>query len=749
MKYITMREELKKYYLSETAIDNAREISKKCYERLNAYENQALSVMEQKLTQYKIIVEEMDPIVFPNCPFYYETAVLIPHSDGSRYAREYPFKHAASWVYERNKHLYNDENQSLMETKIKQSDEILYLICGDFNDTHQHFNFNNRPILKKGLKGIYEEALQKLNETVEPNEREFLNGVATGMLRLKEIVEKFSNKAALMAKEANDSEKENLLLIAKTAANVPWEAPQSLYEALCTLAFMRKAFGSLEGAGANTFGRLDVDLYPFYEADINSGRLTKETAYELIAKFLIIWDCHYDHDMPMVGYCDHELENTYTIGGCDREGNVVYNDLTSMFLRATREEKIIFPKIKCRFSSNSPKEYFDEINLSIIKGTSTILYQNDDATIPAIVRNGRKTEDARDYFVSGCWGIVSNDEKYDHGNYLNLLKALELPLHNLNDVIEKIKIPFKRFDDAKSYEEFYQILVDNIRMLIEERIRITREGGHIWGKVDAYPIFSSTLEGCMENKRDFHLNGARYRDDYLLCFGFPNIVDSLLAIKTLCFDEKRYTLSQMLTAVRNNWNGYEDMRQAAIRCHGWGDGNEDSSSLANTFNNDIFNIADSINGGYGGKVHIGHLTYTEIRFWGEKTLATPDGRYNGDYFSQGLTPSRLKKIPSVTSVINSLSKIDKSTLGANSVVNILLPSKNISLDICEAFLRTVANSAIQSLQLNCVTKEQLLDAQKHPEKYSDLIVRVTGFSAKFTSLSPEWQQEILTRNFYE
>ena len=166
-------------------------------------------------------------------------------------------------------------------------------------------------------------------------------------------------------------------------------------------------------------------------------------------------------------------------------------------------------------------------------------------------------------------------------------------------------------------------------------------------------------------------------------------------------------------------------------------------------NHDLYEMAQALTGTYGGKVQIGHLTYTEIRWWGEKTLATPDGRRSGEYFAQGLTPSRLKKIPSVTSVINSLACLDASTMAGNNVVNIILPSTNMNLEICEAFLRASADSALMSLQLNCVTKEQLLDAQKHPEKHSDLIVRVTGFSAKFTSLSPQWQDEVLTRNFYE
>ena len=200
----------------------------------------------------------------------------------------------------------------------------------------------------------------------------------------------------------------------------------------------------------------------------------------------------------------------------------------------------------------------------------------------------------------------------------------------------------------------------------------------------------------MENRADFTMGGARYNDDYQLLFGFPNIVDSLMAMKTLIFDQKKYTLSHYLSAVRANWEGFEDMRLEATRCHGWGDGEEDSCALANRLNNDLFNIFQKKIGTYGGRVHMGHLTYTEIRFWGEKTLATPDGRRSGEYFAQGLTPSRLKKIPCVNDVINSLSALDPSTMAANSVVNIILPN-NISLERCEWFLRAVADTAVQSL----------------------------------------------------
>ena len=195
-------------------------------------------------------------------------------------------------------------------------------------------------------------------------------------------------------------------------------------------------------------------------------------------------------------------------------------------------------------------------------------------------------------------------------------------------------------------------------------------------------------------------------------------------------DKQLISLADYLAAVRNNWQDQQVLQQAAIACPGWGDGSAESCGLAARFNADLFAIFQQTEGAHGGRVHMGHLTYTEIRWWGEKTLATPDGRKNGEFFSQGLTPSRLKKIASANDVIRSMAALDGSMTPSNTVLNVMLPSQ-ISLDQCVDFLRAAATTAAAALQLNCVSREALLDAQVHPEKYPDLIVRVAGFSAKF------------------
>ena len=745
----TMKEELYGYYLKGDDVDRSRTFAEKCFAILDARVHDGMCVAEQKMLQYNVITEEFEPVIFRHVPFFYETGFLTSLSDGARKAKGHDFLQANGWVYERNKHLFTDQDQELYQRRNAQLEEKLYLICGPYNDTSQHVNFNSRPFLEVGAKGLFEKASEEMKRAKTPEELAFLESVCCGMLALRRMAERFSEKAkAMLETETDENCRKNLSLIASTACRVPWEAPKTFYEALATLAFLRTATGSLEGAGPNTFGRIDKDLIGFYRKDIEDGILTWDEAYDLVASFLLIWDCHYDHGMVMAGYADHELENTYTLGGCDDEGLPLYNEVTKLFLRVAREEKIIFPKIKCRFSANSPKEYLDEINTPIIRGTSTVLLQNDDASIPALLRAGRPIEEARDYYVTGCWGISTNQEKYDHGSYLNLLKPFEFALHRLDHKMEKVGMRFSPFDGCKSFEEFYRIVLENSRVLLHERLEITRRGGQVFSKVDHFPIFSATWDCCLENHRDYTANGAKYRDDYLLMFGFPNIVDSLLAIKTLVFDRKKYTLQEYLGAVRADWQGFENMRLEAIRCCGWGDGSEASMSLAGRFYDDLFALCQAESGSYGGRVHMGHLTYTEIRWWGAETLATPDGRKSGDYFSQGLTPSRLKRIPCVNDVINSMAALDPSKMAANSVVNVILPA-NIPLDRCEGFLRAVAATGVQSLQLNCTSREQLLDAQKHPEQYPDLIVRVTGFSARFTSLSREWQQEVLTRNFYE
>ena len=204
------------------------------------------------------------------------------------------------------------------------------------------------------------------------------------------------------------------------------------------------------------------------------------------------------------------------------------------------------------------------INKPIINGTSTILYQNDDASIPALIRSGISEKDANDYLVSGCWDIEPNcSSSQDCGSYTNILKVFEYEIHNLTDKMNEVGLNFKPIDDAQNFDDVYKITCDNINVLFNEKMRILTKGGQIRECVDPHPIFSLLYGDCLKKKHDFTNKGTRYQNDTFMCVGFPNIVDSLMAIKTLCFDEKKYTLKEMLNAVRNNWEGFEDYAMTA------------------------------------------------------------------------------------------------------------------------------------------------------------------------------------------
>ncbi len=748
MKYNELRRELTAYYRN-TADARAAEFCRYCEEELNAAFTPQMNPMEMKMLQYEVISGRMEPVVFGSCPFYYETGTMAAHCDGAGELRGH--FHAGGWTYRKNQHRFPEQDPELWKLRQAQGNALFYLICGPYNDNSQHFGFFHRPIMEKGLCGIYDAAQMQMNAAENAREKQYLEATCRGLLAVKRMAEKFAIKAEnMLLQETEPDKRKNLRRIAETAGRVPWEKPETFYEALNTYAFMRKAVGTLEGVGVNTFGRLDMDLESFYLRDLAAGRITEDEAYDLIAQFLVTFDLHYDHDMKMVGYADHELENTYVLGGCDREGEPFCNALTMMFLRANREEKIIYPKIKCRFSANSPKAYLDEINGPILKGTSTVLYMNDDAVIPALIRAGYTVQEARDYIVTGCWGLhCQGTEKIDGGAYVNILKALEYSVHRMEREMDEVGMHFLPLDEAESFEEVYRITCENCRTLFRERARITRLGGNICNQVNSLPIFSSTLQNCIESRRDYYDGGAKYRNDHYKITGFANVTDSLLAIRELCFEQRKYSLSAFLHAVRTNWDGQEVMRRDAMACHGWGDGSRESCEFAAKFHLALAGMLEELVGTYGGKVFLGYLNYTEVRWWGEQTKATPDGRMDGDYYAQGLTPSRLKKIRSVTDVIASLRALDRTVMAGNSVVNIILPSGSTTPEVCESFLRAAADSSMQTLQLNCTSKETLLDAQKYPDKYPELIVRVTGFSAKFTSLSPGWQEEVISRNFYE
>lgn len=696
------------------------------------------SVYEQRRKIYECAAMFFRPLLFPHSPFFAD----ISGNGG------WHFSAPGHWLLRHNVSRIQDHDPNTWKKFNDQKRERFFLCCGPYFD-----EMHNCPpifnILKHGFRFYYEKAQHALSTCNSTEENEFIITAIAGLEAVKIILEKTATAARIHYKHAGDPEvRLNMAMIADAASRIPWNPPKTFYEGLCTIWFVREIMGELDGLATNTLGRPDAWLNELYQADIQCARITAEKAYDLICRFLLLADMMYNHDTRVSGYGEHENECVFTLGGCDSSGKPIFNDLTRMFLKAHRELNCIYPKPHCRYSSASPDEYLKLICEDILSGRGVYSLINDDSIVPALVKDGKNLEDARNYCCTGCWDIVVDScEDNEGGNYFSLARVLEATIYENDQRLQELGLKYKRIDDVTNFEEVYRNLTDNVLQTLHGMMKM-KQLGALRSQVAPTPLDSVCSSDCLEKRLDYTAGGQRYNPHALgLCF-FANFLDSMLAIDDICFRRKLCSITEFLKAVRNNWRNAEELRQAVLAAPHWGDAKTETIQLAQRFFNEIYEQTRSIKNARGGDYQFGCWIYREFRFWGEKTRALPDGRYDGDELAQSLNPSHFRNHSDVTTTLRCLSSLDFSKMAGNSVVNIMLDKTSLNSELMVALVRSCAILKLQLLQLNCACRQELLDAQKHPEAYPNLIVRICGFSAKFTSLSQEWQNEVINRSFF-
>ena len=748
MSLETLRRTLCDYYKNEvnTAV---QQLHDRVYARLDDFDrthpNQ--NAYRLKAEQYTAIADLFEPKLFFENPFWFETGGFGAFGDGC-YNRTLGAAQANGWIMERNEHKARENNEAKAALFHRNMSDILYLDGGSGFDC-EHSPIPLKKIFSVGLSGIYDEATEALSCCESEEERDFVHCALTGLMCLKKMSEKFAKEAErLLEKTKNETERKNLLRIAETAKRVPWNPPQNFYEGLETLAFMRKALGSLEGYGYNSMGRPDLLLFPLLEKSRETGE-SEEELYDLLCRFLLIWDCPVDRDKIMAGYGDYEYENSVAIGGVDRGGNEVFNDIDRMLLRAAVELNLLYPKIMCRFGSGSSEEYLRAITDPLMHGKNILLFENDDVMIPAKTAAGYALDDARDYIVSGCWDATIGDLNKDNGGeYFNLLRVMEWSVHMPQDKLSENGLPFKPLSDAQSFEEVYSIFLHNTELLIRQKAALSFALGKHWKEISPLCLTSALMRNPLKNRRDISNGGTGYARETMNFCGFPDVVDSLSAIKKMCFEDKVLTLAELIRQCKLDFPD-EALRMRLTKCPSFGDGSPDSCALAARLNADLYRLTRSLPTLFGGEYSIGYFMYTEVLHWGKKIAATPNGRKSGYYIAHGITPTRLKEIRSVTDVLRSVKAMKLQNCAANSILNVMLPAAKLTEEQLAGFVRACALCGVEAIQVNCVNREELLAAQKEPDRYRHILVRVTGFSCPFVSLSEEWQKEVLSRNYYE
>lgn len=712
-------------------------------------ENQNIHPYLLKAALYEEIEKQFEPVIFKNSPFFFEMGVRCAESWGTPDGNS-----AASWMFNKKIHIMQElegKNTCWFQMYNEKSTlKIWSLHCGGFDFDHHCLGYSR--LMKEGVTGIISKISERMKTATDHSQKCFLEGALRGCKSMIRIAAKFADKAEeLLRNEIDPSVRKNLLRIAKCARRIPENPPESFYEGLAMILFMREVSASMEGVGISVMGHLDRLLIELYRKDIKSGAITEQEAKGMLGQWMVHTDVKFhieDNPWPETSTC-------IELGGCDEDGNQVFNELTKLILTAHRDYKLLNPKPNCRISSQSSQEYLDLLSSLILSGHNNLAILNDDVIIPACVKMGKDIREVRLYVNGGCQETMCEGVEHTAGAYFyyNIARVLELCLNPLND--EQLKnlpshllkcLPEKAI--GRTFEEFYKSVISSIeKMAMLGSQWASETGSHAW-EVQPSLIFSSTLKGCIEKAVDYSAGGAKYNPSGIAYVGFGTLVDSLLAIKKAVYALKITDMEILLKALSCNWNGYENLRAKFIAMpkYGWNDA--ESNEMAARVSAELSRITAKMKNERNDKFQASFFVYYAFKNFGKIVRATPDGRAEGDMLSQGASPGRVRPPETLTDVFNSMSHIDFTGFPGNAVFDIQIPAGRMAPDKLSSVLKTFTLLKGPTFQPNCASVQTMKDAQIDPERHRDLIVRISGLSAVFVALTKEVQDEIIGRNVF-
>jgi pyruvate formate-lyase/glycerol dehydratase family glycyl radical enzyme len=560
----------------------------------------------------------------------------------------------------------------------------------------------------------------------------------------------------LAENESDPERKKELIKMAMICRKVPAHPPETVHEMLQHYWFIHLGvITELNPWDSFNPGRLDQHLFPVFKKEIDAGTLTMEEIYELLGCFWIKFNNH--PAPPKMGVTASE-SSTYTdfclinLGGVKPDGSDAVNKMTYILLDVIKEMRILQPGSMVQISRKNPDKYVHKALDIIRTGFGQPSCFNTEAIIQEMLRQGKNIVDARNGGASGCIETGAfGTEAYWLTGYFNLPKVLELTLNNGFDkrTDTQVGLPAGYAKDFRSFEELISAFKAQVNYLIDIKIR----GNNVIGKTFAEwlpaPFLSLLIEDCIANGKDYNNGGARYNTSYIQGVGLGSITDTLTSISYNIFDKKRYTWDELIEALDADFTGHEQIQYNLIYNtpkYGNDDDYADNHAIG------AFEIFyDAVNGkpdARGGVHRINMLPTTSHIYFGSVTGATPDGRKAYMPLSEGISPSQGADHQGPTSVIKSASRIDHLLTGGTLLNQKFAPQffeDEESYNKLTALIRSYFVLNGHHVQFNVVNADTLREAQKHPELYRDLIVRVAGYSDYFNDLGEDLQNEIIAR----
>ena len=558
------------------------------------------------------------------------------------------------------------------------------------------------------------------------------------------------------AKEQNPQRKKELEKIADVCHWVPAHAPRDLWEAIQMYWFVHLGtVTELNGWDSMNPGHIDQHLWPFYQKGLEDGTLTRDKAKELLSCLWIKFNNQPAPPKVGVTALESGTYNDFTninIGGVDRNGENATNDLSYMILEIQEELHELQPGLSIHIAQNTPDEFLLEGIKVIRQGHGYPSIFNPDTYVQEMVRAGKTIEDAREGGCSGCIEVGAfGKEAYLLTGYLNTPKILEITLNNGIDPQTGKKLGLETGDPRsfKTFEELYEAWHKQMVYFVNLKLSVNNYIERMFSLYAPATFLSLYIDDCIEKGKDYYSGGARYNTTYIQCTGLGTITDCFTTLKKHVFEDKRYTMEEMLDACASNWENGEKMRQY-IRNHTPFFGNDDAyaDTIAVRVYDDLVKAIEGRPNTRGGKTQLNMLSTTCHNYFGSVCGATPNGRFAHFAISDGTSPAHGSDSHGPTAVIKSLGKLDQTKSGG-TLLNVRFVPQLLKRDEDQrklaSLIRTYFKFGGHHIQFNIVDTATLHDAQKHPEEYRDLLVRVAGYSDYFNDMTEQLQNEIIAR----
>jgi len=605
-----------------------------------------------------------------------------------------------------------------------------------------------------------DEAIKNVDLLNDPESYEKIEELKAMRICAEAIIrlgERYSERAKELAqKETDPVRKKELERIAEVTGWVPAHAPRNFWEALQMYWFVHiGVISELNTWDSFNPGRLDQHLYPFYKKEIEEGTLDDEKAKELLECF---WVKFNNQDAPPKVGVTLQESGTYTdfaninVGGMKPDGSDGVNPVSYLLLEVIDEMRILQPSSNIQLSRKNPDKFLRRACEIIKKGWGQPSVFNADSVVEELLRQGKSIVDARCGGTSGCVEAGAfGKESYILTGYFNLPKVLEITLNNGVDPKTGKKIGLET-GDPRSFTSFEQ-LMEAYKKQVKHFIDIKIKGNHIIEKLYALympsPFLSIIVSDCIQKGKDYNAGGARYHTRYIQGVGIGSITDSLSALKYHVYDKKNISMEKMLDALKNNFKGYEDVQQTLLnKTPKYGNDDDYADDIMREVFDLYYNEVNGRKSVLGGDYRIDMLPTTCHVYFGSVIGATPDGRMDGIPLSEGISPVQGADREGPTGVIKSAAKMDHLRTGGtllNMKFTPQLLQNEAGVTRLMSLIRTYFRMDGHHIQFNVIDRETLIDAQKHPENYRSLIVRVAGYSDYFNNLNTALQNEIIER----